>query len=85
MQSFVVAIHNCILLSGFTVRPLGGQRNWVQVVANGGVGTIACLLYLSQYGTAERPIDFILTPNPSKILVAIIGYVISIDSLAHSN
>lgn len=53
---------------------LGGQRDWMQVVANGGVGTIACLIYLSQYGPAERQIDFILAPNPSKILVAIIGY-----------
>jgi uncharacterized protein (TIGR00297 family) len=51
----------------------GGQRDWVQVIANGGSGVVATLIYLSMFGPNEKQIDFILAPNASSILCAIIG------------
>lgn len=35
-----------------------GQRNWVQVLCNGGMATQLALLYLLDCGSGERPIDF---------------------------
>lgn len=36
----------------------GGQRNWVQVLCNGGVGGFLALCHLVECGVGERPIDF---------------------------
>jgi len=37
---------------------VGGQRNWLQVLCNGGVGGFLALWYLIECGVGERPIDF---------------------------
>lgn len=37
---------------------VGGQRNWVQVLCNGGVGAFLALCHLVECGVGERPIDF---------------------------
>ena len=34
----------------------GGQRNWVQVVCNGGVASMCALLYLAEVGMTEVPL-----------------------------
>ena len=34
----------------------GGQRNWVQVVCNGGVASVGALLYLAEVGMTELPL-----------------------------
>jgi len=60
----------------FLLKP-GGQRDWVQVVANGGAGLVATLIHLSVYGFRERTIDFILAPNHSTLIMVIIAYAIS--------
>jgi uncharacterized membrane protein len=36
----------------------GGQRNWAQVLCNGGMGTQLALLYLLDCGSGEWPVDF---------------------------
>ena len=37
----------------------GGQRNWVQVLCNGGVGLEICLLFIMKVGIAiDNPLDF---------------------------
>lgn len=37
---------------------VGGQRNWLQVFCNGGVGAFLALCHLIECGVGERPIDF---------------------------
>ncbi|KAG8234490.1 hypothetical protein J437_LFUL014610 [Ladona fulva] len=37
----------------------GGQRNWVQVLCNGGMAVQLGILYLIDTGCGERPIDFV--------------------------
>jgi uncharacterized protein (TIGR00297 family) len=36
----------------------GGQRNWLQVLCNGGMATELSLLYLLDVGSADLPVDF---------------------------
>jgi uncharacterized membrane protein len=36
----------------------GGQRNWMQVLCNGGVGAVLAMIHLIECGVGERPIDF---------------------------
>lgn len=42
----------------FCVCLLGGQRNWMQVLANGGMAVELSLLYIIDVGCIEIPIDF---------------------------
>jgi uncharacterized membrane protein len=37
---------------------IGGQRNWAQVLCNGGVGAFLALCHLIECGVGEKPIDF---------------------------
>lgn len=37
---------------------VGGQRNWLQVLCNGGVGAFLATCHLVECGVGERPIDF---------------------------
>lgn len=37
---------------------VGGQRNWLQVLCNGGVGAFLALCHLVECGVGERAIDF---------------------------
>ncbi|KAL0117308.1 hypothetical protein PUN28_010275 [Cardiocondyla obscurior] len=51
----------------------GGQRNWIQVLCNGGMATQLALLYLLDAGSGERPIDFDKEYRSSWLSVGIIG------------
>lgn len=57
----------------------GGQRNWVQVLCNGGMATQLALLYLLDVGNAEQPIDFDKYYRSSWLSVGILGIFISYD------
>ena len=37
---------------------VGGQRNWMQVLCNGGVGAFLAICHLEEVGVGERAIDF---------------------------
>lgn len=41
----------------------GGQRNWIQVVCNGGVASLAAVLYLQVAGMGERPLSLTALPD----------------------
>ncbi|XP_055384045.1 transmembrane protein 19 isoform X2 [Condylostylus longicornis] len=51
----------------------GGQRNWVQVLCNGGMATQLSLLYLLDCGSGERPINFSQFYRSSWLGIAILG------------
>lgn len=51
----------------------GGQRNWIQVLCNGGMASQLALLYLLDVGSAERPIDFDKYYRSSWLSVGILG------------
>ncbi|XP_060816169.1 transmembrane protein 19 [Bombus pascuorum] len=51
----------------------GGQRNWIQVLCNGGMATQLGLLYLLDVGSAEYPIDFDKYYRSSWLSVGILG------------
>lgn len=51
----------------------GGQRNWIQVLCNGGMAMQLALLYLLDVGSGERPIDFDKEYRSSWLSVGIIG------------
>ncbi|KAK1128156.1 hypothetical protein K0M31_003643 [Melipona bicolor] len=51
----------------------GGQRNWVQILCNGGMATQLALLYLLDVGNAEQPIDFDKYYRSSWLSVGILG------------
>ncbi|XP_063068393.1 transmembrane protein 19 [Engraulis encrasicolus] len=51
----------------------GGQRNWVQVLCNGGVPTELALLYMIEVGPGEMPIDFGKQYSASWLCLALLG------------
>ncbi|KAK2584315.1 hypothetical protein KPH14_006706 [Odynerus spinipes] len=51
----------------------GGQRNWIQVLCNGGMATQLALLYLLDVGCGERPIDFDKDYRSSWLSIGILG------------
>ncbi|XP_045448107.1 transmembrane protein 19 [Melitaea cinxia] len=51
----------------------GGQRNWVQVLCNGGMATQLALLHLLDVGATERPIDFVHNYRASWLSVGVLG------------
>ncbi|XP_068966750.1 transmembrane protein 19 [Bombus flavifrons] len=51
----------------------GGQRNWIQVLCNGGMATQLGLLYLLDVGSAEHPIDFDKYYRSSWLSIGILG------------
>ncbi|XP_033219619.1 transmembrane protein 19 [Belonocnema kinseyi] len=51
----------------------GGQRNWIQVLCNGGMASQLALLYLLDVGCGERPIDFVKDYRSSWLSVGILG------------
>jgi len=55
---------------------LGGQRNWVQVLCNGGMATQLALLYILDVGCGELPIDFNRYYRPSWLSIGILGELI---------
>lgn len=51
----------------------GGQRNWIQVLCNGGMATQLALLYLLDVGASEKPIDFVKNYRSSWLSVGVLG------------
>jgi len=51
----------------------GGQRNWLQVLCNGGMATELSLLYLLDVGSSDLPIDFHTHYRASWLGVAVLG------------
>jgi len=51
----------------------GGQRNWLQVLCNGGLALELSLLYLLDIGAADLPIDFRHQYRASWLGVAVLG------------
>ncbi|XP_043264749.1 transmembrane protein 19 [Colletes gigas] len=51
----------------------GGQRNWIQVLCNGGMATQLAILYLVDIGCTELPIDFNQNYRGSWLSVGILG------------
>ncbi|XP_063826302.1 transmembrane protein 19-like [Ostrinia nubilalis] len=51
----------------------GGQRNWIQVLCNGGMATQLGLLYLLDVGASERPIDFVKDYRASWLSMGVLG------------
>ncbi|XP_008204558.1 transmembrane protein 19 [Nasonia vitripennis] len=51
----------------------GGQRNWIQVLCNGGMATQLAILYLLDVGCGERPIDFDKDYRSSWLSIGIMG------------
>ncbi|EDW73224.1 uncharacterized protein Dwil_GK16775 [Drosophila willistoni] len=50
-----------------------GQRNWVQVLCNGGMATQLALLYLIDCGSGERAIDFVKEYRSSWLGIAVMS------------
>ncbi|XP_014666784.1 PREDICTED: transmembrane protein 19-like [Priapulus caudatus] len=51
----------------------GGQRDWVQVICNGGVATELAILYIIDHGCSETIIDFAHDYNASWLSVGVLG------------
>lgn len=51
----------------------GGQRNWIQVLCNGGMAAQLAILYLLDVGCGERPIDFDKDYRSSWLSMGILG------------
>lgn len=51
----------------------GGQRNWIQVLCNGGMASQLAILYLVDVGCGERPIDFHKDYRSSWLSMGILG------------
>lgn len=51
----------------------GGQRNWVQVICNGGVALAASIFYLVDVGCREQPIDFAHDFTASVFSIVVLG------------
>ncbi|KAF4532227.1 hypothetical protein B566_EDAN004313 [Ephemera danica] len=51
----------------------GGQRNWLQVLCNGGLATELALLYIIDSGCGERPVDFASDYRASWLGLGILG------------
>ena len=52
---------------------LGGQRNWIQVLCNGGVAAEFALLYMFEGGARESVIDLQRRYNASWYCIATLG------------
>lgn len=51
----------------------GGERNWVQVLCNGGVASIMAWFYIMDCGCGENPIDMVYNYRCSWLSIAVLG------------
>lgn len=52
---------------------LGGQRNWVQVLCNGGMAAQLAFLYILDMGCGERPVNFTDDYRGSWLSLGVMG------------
>ncbi|XP_068248509.1 transmembrane protein 19 isoform X2 [Palaemon carinicauda] len=52
---------------------LGGERNWVQVLCNGGVASLMAWFYIMDCGCGENPIDMVYNYRCSWLSIAVLG------------
>ncbi|KAM4671780.1 transmembrane protein 19 isoform 3-T3 [Amazona ochrocephala] len=77
---FSILIPLTIATQGFKKKSLdhsgalgGGQRNWLQVLCNGGVPTELAILYMIENGPGEIPIDFSKQYTASWMCLSLLG------------
>lgn len=63
--------HEATLIVSLRLLP-GGQRNWVQVLCNGGVAAYLGVIYFIESGSGEHPIDFHAHYRQSWLSIAIL-------------
>lgn len=51
----------------------GGQRNWIQVLCNGGMAAQLALLYVLDSGSGERPLNFTSDYRASWLAIGVVG------------
>ncbi|XP_068248511.1 transmembrane protein 19 isoform X3 [Palaemon carinicauda] len=51
----------------------GGERNWVQVLCNGGVASLMAWFYIMDCGCGENPIDMVYNYRCSWLSIAVLG------------
>ncbi len=56
-----------------TVYIPGGQRNWIQVLCNGGTATEAAILYMIESPYGEPVVDFTQNYNTSWLCMAVLA------------
>ncbi|XP_050666183.1 transmembrane protein 19 [Leptidea sinapis] len=54
---------------------IGGRRNWIQVLCNGGMATHLAILYLIDVGSSEMPIDFNRNYRASWLSMGVLGVI----------
>jgi uncharacterized membrane protein len=57
----------------YAISITGGQRNWIQVICNGGMATELAILYLLDVGSGERAVDFVTDYRASWLGLGILG------------
>lgn len=57
---------------------IGGQRNWIQVLCNGGIVSLCALLYLYNSGVGEKPIT-LKGPAMDAATIYSLGYLSSLS------
>ncbi|XP_030334138.1 transmembrane protein 19 isoform X3 [Strigops habroptila] len=77
---FSILVPLTIATQGFKKKSLdhsgalgGGQRNWLQVLCNGGVPTELAILYMIENGPGEIPIDFSKQYTASWMCLSLLG------------
>ncbi|KAK0057635.1 transmembrane protein 19 [Biomphalaria pfeifferi] len=55
----------------------GGQRNWIQVVSNGGPAAVLAILYLLEVGSIDVPINFSKTYSASWYALSVMAALAS--------
>lgn len=63
----------------------GGQRNWIQVLCNGGMAAQLGLLYLLDVGASERPIDFVGDYRASWLSIGMLGKLYQLSLKKYKN
>lgn len=53
---------------------IGGERNWIQVICNGGMATFLAILYLLDYGSGESAINFSTNYRASWLSIGVLGF-----------
>lgn len=61
----------------------GGQRNWVQVLANGGVPTLLAALHIAYRGFDLSRVSFADDFVRAHLVLAFVGYARSCSRLRH--